>query len=172
MNHSLIMNIYEALKTHIGENQMRVKSRYSENVIAVKIQQDLLAEAGNYLIIGNDDVAVMSQTDFDRLFVVNDIQKHTIRKMPPPPRTRYRLSADQNILLAFGPGTDGYTYLKDMTISSLTRILPRIPPQRLLEKTAKLIREKKIESRMDKDQLVYNITEDGKEESRDIRDRK
>ena len=150
---------------------MRVKPRYSEDVIAVRVNEDLLAEAGDYLIVGDDNVEVMKSLDFERLFVV-DIQKHTIRKMPPPPRTRYRLSADQNILLAFGPGTDGYTYLKDMTISSLTRILPRIPTQRLLEKTAKLIREKKIESRMDKDQLVYNITEDGKGESRAVRDRR
>jgi len=150
---------------------MRVKPRYSEDVIAVRVNEDLLAEAGDYLIVGDDNVEVMKSLDFERLFVV-DIQKHTIRKMPPPPRTRYRLSADQNILLAFGPGTDGYTYLKDMTISSLTRILPRIPTQRLLEKTAKLIREKKIDSRMDKDQLVYNITEDGKGESRAVRDRR
>jgi hypothetical protein len=151
---------------------MRVKPRYSEDVIAVKVNHDLLAEAGDYLIVGDDNVEVMTRIDFERLFVVNDIQKHAIRKMPPPPRTRYRLSADQNILLAFGPGTDGYTYLKDMTISSLTRILPRIPPQRLLEKTGKLIRDKKLESRMEKDQLVYNITEDGKHESRMVRDRK
>ena len=150
---------------------MRVKPRYSEDVIAVRVNEDLLAEAGDYLIVGDDNVEVMKSLDFERLFVV-DIQKHTIRKMPPPPRTRYRLSADQNILLAFGPGTDGYTYLKDLTISSLTRILPRIPTQRLLEKTAKLIREKKIESRMDNDQLVYNITEDGKGESRAVRDRR
>jgi hypothetical protein len=152
---------------------MRVKPRYSEDVFAVRINHDLLAEAGSYLVVGDDDVEVMSETDFERLFVITNGERkpHTTRKMPPPPRTRYRLSADQNILLAFGPAADG-TYLKDLTISGLSRILPRVPVQRLLERCGKLLREKKLETKMERDQLVYNITEDGKGDNRAARERR
>jgi hypothetical protein len=152
---------------------MLVKPRYTEGVIAVQIKHDLLGEPGDYLIVGDDNIQVMSKTDFTRLFVVTngDPRPHNTRKMPAPPKTRYRLSADQNILLAFGPNTEG-AYLKDLTISGLARILPRIPVQRLLEKAAKLLRDKKLETRMERDQLVYNITEEGKGESKEVRERR
>jgi hypothetical protein len=150
---------------------MLTKPRFAEEIVAVKLDHDLIAEAGSIVIL-----SVISQADFEKLLTVQheEIPRSAALKMSPAPsqpKTRNRLSAEQQVLLAFGPDTKG-EYLHDLTVSGLSRILPKIPAYRVLDKVGKLIRGKKLASRMEKDQLCYNITDAGKVESKRIRERK
>lgn len=148
---------------------MLTNPRFAEEIVAVKLDHDLIAEAGSIVVL-----SVISQADFEKLLVVQHEEtprSTALRMPPPPPKTRNRLSAEQQVLLAFGPASDG-SYLKDLTVSGLSRILSKIPPYRVLDKVAKLIRAKKLSQTLEKEQLIYNITDAGKAESKAIRDRR
>jgi hypothetical protein len=150
---------------------MLTKPRFAEEIVAVKLDHDLIAEAGSIVIL-----SVISQADFEKLLTVQheEIPRSAALKMnpaPSQPKTRNRLSAEQQVLLAFGPDTKG-EYLHDLTVSGLSRILPKIPAYRVLDKVGKLIRGRKLTPRMEKEQLCYNITDAGKAESKRIRERK
>jgi len=166
---------------------MQVKPRYAGQIIAIHLAADLMAEAGNYVIIAPDHtIEIVTTDDFKRMFeVVNGVeapspskgvsattskaQKAQVPQKPRPPQ-RYRLGTHHKILLAFGPKIDG-TFQQNMSISALTRLLPKVPMPLLLEKVSMLTRAKKLTSVTQNDQVLYNLTDAGKTENRELRSR-
>lgn len=168
---------------------MKVKPRFTSEMVAVRISSDLLAEAGSYLIVGPEDtIEVMTKGEFDRLFEVSDGERGKLARgvseaIPSTPQMkngnghngrphqRYRIGTEQQIVLAFGPATDD-AFLKNVTASALSRILNKTPQSLLLDRMAKLIRAKKISARADGDHVVYNLTPDGEMMSREVRNKR
>lgn len=166
---------------------MQVKPRFSGQTIAIHLKNDLMAEAGHYVIIAPDHtLEIVTSDDFKRMFeVVNGneaphpqsngadhnpkvAQKMQVRTARPP--QRYRLGAQHKIILAFGPKIDG-TFQQDMTISSFSKLLPKVPTPLLLEKVSYLTRTKKLASRTQNEQILYNLTDAGKADNKEIRSR-
>jgi len=165
---------------------MRVKPRHVEEVIAIRLVDDLIAEHGNVLIIrGDETVEVISEDEFDRIFEVNTerdeddaprrpVLTSPVRPPAPPVRptlTRMRLNSEERIILAFGPDTDG-NYLHGLSVAKLAQILERMPTVTLLDRLAKLSKNKHIVGSIEDGTLVYSLTSLGKEISAGLRQKR
>lgn len=170
---------------------MRVKPRFTSEVVAIKVEEDILAESGSYLILGpKDTIAIIPKEVGDRLFEFTTEQQtkpeqpsKLVCDEPAPPSPSKpapeqkkvnqkggRLGTEQQILLAFGPMTDG-TFLKNVPASTLGKVLNKVPPSLLLDRMARLIRAKKLAAKTQGDRVVYNITNAGEVTTREVRTR-
>ncbi len=168
---------------------MLVKPRHVEEVIAIKLETDLIAEHGNVLIVrGDETVEVITEEEFDRIFEVKsngesekkpDIRSPVappMKRIPPvspsrPTATRIRHSSEERIILAFGPDTNGH-YLTDLSVGKLAEILERMPTATLLDRLYRLTKNKHIAGNIESGQVVYSLTELGKEVSIGLREKR
>jgi len=165
---------------------VRVKPRHVEEIIAIRLADDLIAEHGNVLIIRDEAVEIMSEDEFEKEFEVNSehedggnapsVAASTVRRSPAaapakPPLTRNRLNSEERIILAFGPDTEG-SYLTGLSVGKLSQILERMPTITLLDRLFKLTKNKHIVGHIEDGLLVYSLTDMGKEVSIGLREKR
>jgi hypothetical protein len=102
---------------------MKYIPRFTTEVIAVKLTQEVIADKGDYLVITDNRVEVMTEEEFFRVF-----QSAGNTKGNPPPKRKAakRLapgeSSEDAIILAFGSDNAG-EYLSGLTSRKISEIV-------------------------------------------------
>jgi len=149
---------------------MKLTPRLSGSYTAIKLTQDLIIPAGDYLIIGDDEsVSQLSERDVQTLFKVAPNE----RSVPKVKITRTGVTICHQIVLAFGPDNSG-NYLERLSRKKIADILGfndaliRIGPRLSELYTAELIQRHGATNK----EWTYSLTDEGKALSEKLRGRR
>ena len=158
---------------------MKLTPRLSGSYTAIKLTQDLIIPAGDYLIIGDDEsVSQLSERDVQTLFKVapneRSVPKVKITRTPCTKiSTRKGVTICHQIVLAFGPDNSG-NYLERLSRKKIADILGfndaliRIGPRLSELYTAELIQRHGATNK----EWTYSLTDEGKALSEKLRGRR
>lgn len=148
---------------------------------AIKVKEEFIAEAGNYILFNEEDILVLTEAEFCKLYEVervfpnkNTLPKRKISKQKPGQDKFNKTNGPGFILTLFGSDGAGQ-YLVDLTIVKLTE-LTGLAKQTLPEKTvgsylARLKNENlvlisgnkpSVNSNSTRQVLTYSLTTEGK----------
>jgi len=143
---------------------MQAKAKFCGNVHIIKLDHELLADSGDYIVISDNTAEAFTQAEVDKLFVVHG--GHAARKV----RRAHNLTIAERVLLAFGPDNGGH-YLENLTLGKLGEILPDAHKPTLAARLSEAARKRWLLAKPlpHSREHIYSLTDQGVKVVRDLR---